>query len=438
MTMRRLSRRSVLRGAAGVALGLPFLEVMQAEGAPAAAPKRLVVFFTNNGTIKSAWKPTGGERDFVLGPILAPLEPFRSELVVLSGMDAESSYHGPGSDDPHMPGMAHMLTGTEMITDANGDATLGGGISVDQHVARSLGAPTRFEWLGFGVQAREYRSNAWNSMSYRGAGQPVEPEDDPVAAFDRVFAADATDTAQRDAQRALRRSILDTVGADLVSLQGRLGREDRARLDQHLDSIRSLERSIGTTVGQCQVPPAPDPVAGSLYAHDKAPALFQVQTDLLVHALACDVTRVATLQWREALGSDSTFVWLGQDEPHHEISHRTDGAGIDLLVDCNVWFAEQLAYLLESLRAVPDGDGTLLDHTLVLWCNELSDGAAHSRRDLSWLLAGRCGGALETGRFLEHQGDAHNDLLVSICNLMDVPATTFGNPAYCSGPLARL
>jgi hypothetical protein len=433
----RLSRRTLLRGAAGAAVGLPLLEAMGAEGADA-FPRRLVVFFTNNGTVKSEWEPRGTEHDFTLGPILAPLEPFRSDIVVLSGLDVESSYHGPGSGDPHMPGMAHMLTGTEMVTTGAGPYDMiGGGISVDQHIARSIAAPTPFEWLGFGVQAREFRSSPWNAMSYTGPNQPVDPEDDPSVMFDRLFRDVADGTRQADELRALRRSVLDYVRDDVTSLRSKLGGADRMRLDQHLESLRSVERTIEMTTAACSVPTDPGTLAGSLYAHDRAPELYRLQTDLLVHALACDLTRVTNLQWREALGGDSTFTFLGQTETHHDISHRTDAASVAQLVDINTWFAQRFADLLAAMRAVPEGDGTLLDSSVVLWCNELSDGAAHSRRDISWILAGGACGDLRTGRYLRYAGEPHNDLLVSICRLMGVPADTFGNPAYCSGPLAR-
>ncbi len=441
---RALPRRTFLRGAAGTAVALPWLQAMDAGAGGVTPPKRLVAFFTNNGTVHEAWRPTGSETDFNLGPILAPLEPFKSKLLVLAGIDMESSYHGPGSGDPHMPGMAHMLTGTEMVDTGPGQYDkMGGGISVDQFIAQQIAADTKFESLLFGVQARQYGAHAWNSMSYLGPNMPTDPEDDPSAAFDRIFADVAGDAGELAVRRAQRHSVLDTVKADLDALRPKVGAEDRVRLDQHLDAVRSLEQTIDADTGvggNCALPDAPDNGAGSLYAPAKVPALYRMQTELLVMSLACDLTRVATLQFREALGGDMTFTWLGHTETHHDISHKGDGdaVGRQQMIDINTFFAEQFAYMLELMDAVPEGDGTLLDNTAVLWCNELSRGNAHSRTDMAYVLAGGCGGYFRTGRWLNYAGENHNDLLVSLCHAMGVPVATFGNPAYCTGPLTGL
>jgi hypothetical protein len=167
---------------------------------------------------------------------------------------------------------------------------------------------------------------------------------------------------------------------------------------------------------------------------------MKVQTELLVMALACDTTRVATLQWQEALGNDSTFTWLGHTETHHDISHKGDGdaTGQQQMIAIGTWFSEQLAYMLQLMSEIPEGDGTMLDNTVVLWCNELAKGNAHNRIDMPYVLAGSCGGYLRPGRWLQYANTSHNDLLVSLCNAMDVPVNTFGNPAYCSGPLPNL
>jgi Protein of unknown function (DUF1552) len=442
---RTLSRRSLLRGAGGISLGLPFLEIMdgRAGGAPP-DPVRLVVFFTNNGTVHSAFTPTGTETDFTLGTILQPLAPFQDRLLVLSGIDQESSYHGPGSGDPHMPGMAHLLTGTEMTDTGPGEYDkAGGGISVDQFIAEQLAAPTKFASLGFGVQARQYASNPWNSLSYAGPGQPVDPEDDPLAAYERIFGDLAGDQGELAVLRAKRHSVLDAVKGDLDELRGMLGAADRQRLEQHADAIRQVEQIIDTTSdlgGNCVLPGAPDPIQGSLYANDLAPQLMRAQIELLVMSLACDLTRVATLQWREALGGDSTFVFLGHTETHHDISHKGDGdaVGRQQMIEINTWFAEQLAYMLGLMDAVAEQAGTLLDNTVVLWGNELARGNAHDRRDMPFVLAGSAGGRLSTGRWLQYAGARHNDLLISLCHALGVNVSSFGNPAYCSGPLLGL
>jgi hypothetical protein len=439
---RGITRRTLLRGAAGATLALPFLNIMRARAGQQPIPKRILLFFTNNGTIKSAWEPTGSETSFTLGPILQPLDPYKSDLLVLSGIDVESSYHGPGSGDPHMPGMGHMLTGTELLsTGPDQYDRIGGGISVDQHIVDQLAAGTKFGSLHFGVQSRKYATNVWNTMSYRGANQPIAPEDDPTAGYNRIFGDLGTSPDELARLRAQRLSVLDAVKDDIGDVRGRLGAGDRIRLDQHLDSVRSLEQTIDNigTPGTCAAPPVPGAVPGAFYDDANAPSLMRAQTDMLVQALACDLTRVASLQWRGALGGGYTMSWLGHTEDHHELSHQTSASGTQHMIEANTWFAQQLAYLLEAMRNVPEADGsTLLDHTVVLWCNELSNGAAHSRRGMMYVLAGSCGGYFRTGRYLTFSGDYHNNLLVSLCNAMDVPATSFGNPAYCTGELAGL
>ena len=156
-------------------------------------------------------------------------------------------------------------------------------------------------------------------------------------------------------------------------------------------------------------------------------------------ALACDLTRVASLQWASTQ-TGKVFTWLGQNETHHQLSHSspTDVNRRQQLVDIGKWHAEQLAYLLGKLAAVPEGTGTLLDSTLILWCTDIAAGQTHARRDMPYVLAGGAGGALEMGRYLRYQGNSHNDLLVALCNAMDVDVTTFGNAAYCTGKLPGL
>jgi len=174
--------------------------------------------------------------------------------------------------------------------------------------------------------------------------------------------------------------------------------------------------------------------------NDNFPAIGKLQMDLLVMALACDLTRVATIQWENSVG-DVRFTWLpGQNitRGHHDMSHDGDTVAqtIEWLTQINIWYAQQFNYLLEAMKKVPEGSGTMLDNTLILWCNELSKGSSHSHPDMPFLLAGHAGGALPGGQFLKFSGTvSHNNLLVSCLNLMDVPATTFGNPANCTGRL---
>ena len=448
MRTRRIPRRTVLRGLGGAAIALPFLEAMHSPRHAHADvfPKRLVVFFSANGTIPEAWTPSGGEADFTLGEILSPLEPWRDQLLVLRGIDMEAAHHGPG--DGHQTGMGTMLTGTELLEGSEfceGDCSdptqtvgWGGGISVDQRVAQTVGQDTKFPSLELGVQVQS--ATIWSRMSYLGPDQPIPPEDDPAKAFARIFGELGQDPFGLATQRAQRHTVLDSVAADFDALHARVGVEDRKKLEAHVTAIREIEKRLdagGQLGGACQIP-AMDRV-GDIYATENFPHVGRLQMDLLAMSLACDLTRVASLQWSTSV-SNKQFSWLGIEEGHHDLSHESD-TNADArakLVQINRWYAEQYAYLLERLSSIPEGDGTLLDNTVVLWCNELGVGNAHTRRDVPYVLAGSCGGWFRTGRSLDFEGKNHNDLLVSICQAMGVAVDTFGNPAYCSGPLPNL
>ena len=442
--MRRLSRRTLLRGAGGVAIALPFLGAMSDRAHATPFPKRFVVFFSGLGTVKPAWVPTGTETDFVLGEILSPLAPYQQKLLVLEGLDMESSYHGPG--DAHQQGIGHALTGTELqegtLFPYSGDATntvgWGGGISVDQYLAQQIGQKTRFPSLELGVQVQA--SNVSSRMSYLGAGQPVPPEDDPRAVFDRVFSDLITDPVALARRRVQRRRVLDAITEDHHALVRRLGGNDRTKLEHHLEALHEIDKRLdapGLLGGACAMPSPGD--VTDIYANDSFPEIGKLQMDLLVMALACDLTRVGSLQWTTTQ-TGKVFTWLGQSEAHHQLSHSnpTDPENQAKLIAISKWHAEQMAYLLSRMEAVPEGTGTLLDNTLVLWCTDISVGQSHSRRDMPYVLAGGAGGALQTGRYLKYQGDPHNDLLVAICNAMGVGVETFGNPAYCTGKLTGL
>ncbi len=426
--MQRVHRRRFLRGLCGGALALPLLDALTSGPARALPhPKRLVVFFSANGTIDSAWRPTGGEKDFVLSEILAPLAPHREQLLILGGIDAESSYHGPG-DNSHWNGMGHMLTGTELL-DLGGGVFTGGGISVDQHLAKQIGGATKLASLELAIE--ESPSTVWSRLSYLGAAQPVPPESDPQRVFHRLFGGISPDL------KAQRKSVLDAVSDDLGALQPHLGRADQLKLEAHLDAVRDVEKRI-------YISPAPSCGSIELSRLDinDLPAIGKEQMDLLVLALACDLTRVVTLQWSQAV-SMTRMTWLGIADPHHTLSHFpiSDQDAQAKLVKINRWYATQFAYLLQAMKSVPEGDGTLLDHSVVLWCNELGEGSSHSRRNVPYVLAGSAGGHFETGRYLNFQGSKkpwHNDLLVSLCQAMDVNVSTFGNPAYCHGAIAGL
>jgi hypothetical protein len=446
--MKVLDRRTLLRGAGGIAIGLPFLEIMSRSGTAAAQtpplPKRLIVFFSPNGSIRENWTPTGTETNFQLSRILAPLEPHKQNIVVIDGVDNVCARNGLGDD--HMRGMGSMLTGIELLPGTTqgggGDpAGLAGGISVDQKVANAIGTTTKFKSLELGVITGG-GGNVWAYTSYAGPNVPLPADNNPASVFNRVFSQLGGDQTALQKLRARRKTVLDTVMGGYANLAPQLGAVDKARMEAHFSEIRDLETRLTASVGageSCVKPMAP---TIDYRANDNFPAIGKAQMDLMVMALACDLTRVATIQWERSVG-DVRFSWLGADRGHHAISHDPDSTAdaVEMLTKINVWFSEQFAYLLTKLASIKEGAGTMLDNTLVLWCNELSRGNAHSHPDMPFVLAGRAGGALRSGRFLSYPKTAnvpHNNLLVSVMNAMGVPEQTIGNPAYCTGPLTNL
>ncbi|HET6585489.1 MAG TPA: DUF1552 domain-containing protein [Nannocystaceae bacterium] len=429
--MRALPRRAFLRGTGGLVLGLPWLESLaprRAGAGDAAVPKRLVLWFTPNGTVRPSWTPGP---DFTLSPILAPLADHREALLVASGIDMLSS---GGDRKGHNRGVGCLWTGIEPIGGNDGETSYGNGISVDQHIAAALPATTPFRTLEFGVQVKSTLPNG--RMIYGGPSQPIAPEDSPHAMFDRIFADFGGDPAAAMALRARRKSVLDAVAGDLERVTPRLGAADRAKLDAHLGAVRALELRLDQLgVADC-VPPEIGPPL-EYKKNPNYPAVGALQMDMLVLALACGLTNVASIMWSSALGS-AIFTWLGQDVDHHSLSHDESEAAQAQLVAVNTWYAERFAELLARMKAVPEGDGTLLDHSVVVWGSELGKGQPHDCRKIPFVLAGGCHGYFATGRHVAYDGASHNDLLLTLCEALDVSTPTFGDPAFCHGPLPEL
>ncbi len=419
---RNVSRRSFVATLGMSLLAAPFVGLLGgrrgAVAAPATTARRLVVFFSPNGTVPSRWRPSGSDTSFSFpaGSILEPLASWRDRLVVLDELEFKNANN-------HEGGMGAMLTG--------GTGGASGGKSLDQHVAGTLGASTRLRSLELGVQTSAWGGSVQTRMSYAGPGSYVPPDDSPRSVYSRLYGDAIPDGA--DAALARRQSVLDAVKGDLSTLRGRLGGEEGVKLDAHLASVRELERTLGG--GSCGggVPVADLPT----YDNDSFPIIGRTQTDLLVASLACGATSVASLQWAHTV-APHVFTWLGLGESHHGLSHMADGnpAGVADFVKAERWFAEQFAYLLERLAAADDPEGgSLLDSTLVLWCKEMGDSRDHVCTNAPMVIAGA---GFTTGRYLKTGGASHARMLVSIAEALGVPTASFGDPSHGSGPLAGL
>ncbi len=443
ITRKPLSRRTALR-AGGFALALPFLDAMTPRRAYAApGPKRFITYFTENGQYPPGWEPVGGETDFALSPVLKPFEPFRTQLTVLKGVDIM----GNSGTCNHTAGTAGLLTGRPNFV-APAKSGKGSGISIDQYIAAKLGTATRFPSLELSVSSELY-GQPGSRISFRGLNQPVPPEQNPYRLFARIFGDGNTGPDALLKLQRKRKSILDLVGARLKRMQGALGKEDAQRLEWHGNAVREIEAQLArlAPAGVACVTPdlgKPVPVAQTIGygVESNMPLVTTIQLDMLFTALACDMTRVATFI---PGGNNHYFTWLGHPATgmtnHHGLSHEGDSNAdaTKKLVEINTWYAQQLAYLVDKMKGLREGSGTMLDNAVVLWGNQLARGNSHSLNDAPFFLLGGAGGYFKTGRFLQYQGKMpHNNLLVSILNAMGLPDTTFGQADWCTGPLPNL
>ncbi|MDQ3032118.1 MAG: DUF1552 domain-containing protein [Myxococcota bacterium] len=449
-------RRRAFAGAVGFgAIALPFLRLL-GQGADAGAQstgpaKRLLIVFSPNGTWPNEWRPDGGETDFRFRRILAPLEPHRSRVLTLGGVSMLSTERGPG--DGHQKGMGHVLTGVPLLP---GD--VGGGcdscppvswssdLSVDQAIANHIGSDTRFRSIELGAKSADH-ANVWTRMSYRAASEPLPPERSPWRAFERIFGDAGIDPDAARRRLALRQSVLDQNIGEYERLGARLAPADRARLDNHLTTIRDIERRIsapGALGAECSIPDVGSPMNADDIAN--YPEVVRLQSDIMTMAFACGLTNVGSIQWTNSVGN-IPFPSIGIDTNHHDLSHEGDSntSAVESLVRINTWYAEQFAYLVQRLESTPEGDGTMLDHTVVLWVNELGKGNSHTLRNIPFVMAGNVPNDdgtphFRTGRYLQFDGanTPHNDLLVSLCQAYGIDTDVFGDRDFCNGPLAGL
>jgi hypothetical protein len=454
----RLTRRALLRGAGGAALALPLLESLGCSGptrAPAAErrdaltfPRRIVFVYMPNGNLDVPATMSFG------GTQLEALQPFAAKMVLIRGLDLLANDVGPG--EPHQQGMA-VLTGRQLNTgtQVGGDGSLAGwasGISLDQHLGNTIGGGTRFKALNLGVQSTQYGGTEVRTvLSYAGNDQPVANETSPWALYNRVFASLGADPLGLQRQLERRHAAMAFARDRFARVLPRLSRADQLKLEQHLDAVRDVETRLdvpGASIGgSCARPTLPSPVP--LTDPESYPALSRLMIDQTAMALACDLTRVVTLQF-SASTNNRPYPWLSYDagsgpqpitDDEHLLGHQpdTDTVAWGKIDVIRRWYMGELAYLLGKLDAVPEGAGTLLDNTVVVWLSEIARGNSHSHKNVPFMLAGSCGGAIATNRVLEVAGETpHNNLLVSLMNAMGVAGSTFGDPAFCTGPLTGL
>jgi hypothetical protein len=443
-----LTRRALLRRFGVGSAVLPFLGNLPslALAGSAAPKKRLVIVFSPDGVVKKNFWPTAAGpfttlppvvQPVELPPILKPLEPFRDRLLTLKGVHNKVK----GDGDGHMRGMGCLLTGIELLPgniQGGGETPAGwsSGPSIDQEIKKYLqGRPetaTRFGSLEFGVLVPN-RADTWSRMVYTGPNSPVAPIDDPYQMFQKLYGQ------MKD--RESMKSVLDELHEDLAKVATALPVEDRRILEEHAALVRSLEKELSTH--QTAVTHAvPVLEQGIVEQNDHMPKISRMQIELVVSSLAADFTRVASLQYTNSVGQPR-FKWLGIDEGQHGLSHEpnTNETAQEQLTKINAWYAGEVAHLAKRLAETPEpgGSGSLLDHTTILWTNELGEGNSHSHADIPWVLVGN-GLGFTMGRAAEYSGVPHNRLLIALAHAMGhTELARFGNPDYCGdGPLTGL
>ncbi|MCP3140275.1 DUF1552 domain-containing protein [Pyxidicoccus xibeiensis] len=478
--LRHLSRRSLLQALAGSTAALPLANLLGTTDAYAQAtapPLRFIAIFTPHGCLPEFWNPQGGETDFTLdfpNSLLAPLQEHRNRLLVLDGLDYRVLYeHGLTG---HEGAPVTFLTGSKVST-ASGD-DLPQSASLDQVLGNAIGGSTRFRSLQLNAWEQFGGQHVYNSISFTANGSRVPFERDPAAVYQRLYgnapppAADPGESAQLVARR---KSLLDFLVKDASRLRDKLAAEERQKLESHLESLRDIERRLGSLGGSQGPAPAPVPASEACtsgtvppaYGLDqlgnlaRMPELTQLHLDLIASAFACDLTRVVTLTI-----PGPSMPWDGvnvTDDVHNDLAHLLDVTDEprrtqirEKMVRVQRWYASQVAHLMTRLASIQEGSGTVLDNTLILWGNELGDAAGHMNVRVPTVLAGGAGGKFRMGRFLRLRAPgsnplsgwdgpgtplpgavAHNKLLVSIARAFGVNVNTFGHPDYV-GPLDGL
>ncbi len=438
ITKKALPRRTFLHGI-GAAMALPLLDSMvpALAAAPATAaqsPTRICFVYIPNGVIMDEWTPATLGSGYELTKILEPLAPFRDDMLVLSGLAHRTgrAYDGEGPGD-HARASATFLTGVHPKRTEGAD--LRAGTSIDQIVAREFRQHTQLASLELAMDSTDvvgtcdtgYSCAYSNTLCWSSPTTPVPMENKPRAVFERLFGdSDTTDPAQLRARMQEESSILDFVTQDVSHLLTQLGSKDRAKLTQYLDSIRDIERRIQIAEEQSarELPSVERPVGvpSTFTAHCK------LMMDLQVLAYQTDMTRVITfMMGREQ--NTRVYDELGIREAYHPLTHhQQDATKIAKVLQIDILHSEMFAYFLEKMRSTPDGDGSLLDHSIVVYGSSLSDGNLHVHYDLPILLAGGGAGQIKGGRHLRYPEDTPTtNLFLTLLDKLEIPVENFGD-----------
>ena len=438
----QIQRRTFLRGL-GATIALPFLESLRPVGALAGttpsgkAPVRMAFMFVPNGAHMPDWTPTSEGADFDLPWILDPLQPYKNDLIVLSGLAQDHGRaNGDGGGD-HARSAGSWLTGAQPLKSEGSQIRVG--VSVDQVAARAIGNQTRFASMELGLEPGRqggkcdtgYSCAYSNNISWRDETTPMTREINPRLVFERLFANELPHEQGESYQRRklFRKSILDFVMEDAKSLSSKVGGHDREKIDQYLTAVRDIEQRVERAQ---QMVAANTAVAQGYEIPDGIPESYEeharIMCDMMVLAFQADVTRICTFMLANE-GSNRSYRNIGVSDGHHTLSHHQgDRAKHAKIREINKFHIRQLAYVLNKLKSIPEGDGNLLDNSMIVYGAGIGDGDRHNHDDLPLLMAGGGGGTLATGRHLRFRQDTPMcNLFVSMLERVGTPVPSFGD-----------
>jgi hypothetical protein len=432
----------MMLGGAGALISLPLFESLIGDVAYAddSFPARLICFYVPNGIHMAAWTPAQTGSNFDLSPILQPLAPVKDQIIIVSGLsNTPAQPDGPGD---HAGGTSGFLTSAH-ANKSETDIRLG--ISMDQVIANQIGDATRIASMQIGIDGggnsggcdSGYGCAYSRNISWASETQPLSKTTSAQVVFNQIFeGTDPNASIEEQERRKLyRTSVLDYVDEQAQALQSKLGYTDRAKLDQYTTGIFELEQRLtkaGLVCGATEEPSSTSDVVEKV----------RIMNDLMVLALQCDATRVITFMLGNA-GSNRSYPFLGASGGHHDYSHHQGSAANHTALQAiDTWEVEQLSYLLQRMNEVPEGTGTLLQHSQVFFSSEIEDGDAHRHRNLPVILAGGCHGAYSTGRHIDYEpnksanGPPIANLFLTMMAAMGVNQTSFGDNS--TGPLGQL
>ncbi|MEA3213278.1 MAG: hypothetical protein QOE70_6335 [Chthoniobacter sp.] len=438
-----LHRRTFLRGL-GAAIALPLLDAMLPVRALAAAagtkkaPLRMAFLFVPNGAHMPDWTPAAEGADFELPYILQPLQPHKNELLVLSGLAQDKGRANADGGGDHARSAGSWLTCSQPLKSEGSQIRVG--VSADQIAADKAGRETRFASLELGLEPGRqggkcdsgYSCAYSNNISWRNESTPMTREINPRLVFERLFSSELPKERSEGQRRReiYRKSILDFVIEDAKALSAKVGGHDKQKLDQYLTSIREIEKRVENA--EKMVASANTSVAAGYEVPESIPESYEeharLMCDMMVLAFQSDTTRICTFMLANE-GSNRSYRNIGVNDGHHTLSHHQgDRAKQQQIREINRFHVQQFAYILNRLRAIPEGDGSLLDNSMIVYGGGLADGNAHDHANLPLVLAGRGGGSVLPGRHVRYAPETPMaNLLVAMVNRMGVPVSSFGD-----------